>query len=102
MTTGDDESPCSVGVESNSDVISIAVRNDFKDSDIQQSIYIDRDGDDLIRNENELIARTLGTCGHQWQPDDYVILHLVKWPAKDPPDGELKFEPKTEKWYLAS
>lgn len=96
----DDESPCSVGVESNSDVISIAVRNDFTDSDIRQSINMSQDGN-LIGNQNELIARTLGTCNqNNWQQDDYVILHLVKWPEGQPAGGDLKYEPKSEKWYL--
>jgi len=100
---GDCSSSGPLDVESNSDELSIAVRNSYN--------YIPGETIDIknkktpITNPTRLIAETIGRCQAEspWQHDDYVIVHLVKWPDSDPPaqsGNTVKYEVEKEKWYL--
>jgi hypothetical protein len=98
--TSEGSSDCDVDVEANSDTLSIAVRNEYSANDVASAINLNQKKN-LIKNANELIGKTLGTCNdNQWEKDDYVIIHLVKWPLQPPAGGEQKYEPESEKWYL--
>lgn len=93
-----------VDVESNSDALSIAVRNAYRNNppDDARARFIDiTDKQNPIRRPDQLIENTLGKC-HEFEKDDYVIIHLVKWPQRDPTSGQKKYEPETEKWFLYS
>lgn len=55
-----------------------------------------------IKKPTELIAATIGRC-QEWNEGDYVIVHLVKWPAEDPPaiaGNPVKYDVEQEKWFL--
>lgn len=101
-----DDCPEPIDVESNSDTIDITVRDEYN--------YIDEKGvrtdhfklDDKkkpIAKPKELIDATIGKCYKDWKHDDHVIIHLVKWPERDPParaGNPVKYEPQKEKWFL--
>lgn len=89
-------------VESNSDTISIAVRNEFvyDPEAATQSVINLKNRQTPIVDPGGLIRGTLGQCNKAWEKDDYVIVHLVKWPLQNPPGGAQKFEPESERWFL--
>jgi hypothetical protein len=83
-----------VDVESNSDALSIAVRN----QDVPLSAIDIDNTQKPISDPDTLIRGTLGKC-NEFENDDYVIVHLVKWPEQEPA-GSQKYEPDFEKWFL--
>jgi hypothetical protein len=108
-STTTQENPCESNepenVESNSDSLSIAVRNDYLyDPDVPdgEKVINLKDTKKPVSKPEKLIGETLGKC-YKWQQSDYVVVHLVKWPEKDPPlrpGNPTKYEVVTEKWFL--
>jgi hypothetical protein len=95
-----------VDVESNSDSVSITVRNNYKydDPDVpaDERIINLEDRKNPIARPEVLIGRTIGNC-YEWNHDDYVVVHLVKWPENDPAaraGNAAKYEVDKEKWFL--
>lgn len=92
-------------VESNSDEVSIAVRDTYSYNPDDVSVIDLKDPkkkDKPILKPAQLIADTIGRC-QDLKVDDYVIVHLVKWPDQDPParqGNEVKYEVEKEKWFL--
>ena len=99
------EDPCGepLDVESNSDSVTIAVRNNYDYNDNDKNVINFDDKKKPIKNQNMLIDSTFGQCYKEWQHDDYVIVHLVKWPEADPQvraGNPIKYEVEKEKWFL--
>jgi len=93
-----------VEIESNSDSLSISVRNEYSYNPDEKVIDFKtvRNPKNPIANAGKLIDDTIGKC-YQWEHGDYVIIHLVKWPEKDPPvraGNSAKYEVDSEKWFL--
>jgi hypothetical protein len=93
-----------IDLESNSDEVSITVRNkyDYKPSDEVIDLKDPKIKNEPIKSPERLIGATIGKC-QDWQLNDYVIVHLVKWPEEDPPakaGNPAKYEAQKEKWFL--
>ena len=107
-------------VESNSDTISIAVRNTYTYKK-ENEVFNLNDKKEPIPKVNELIAETIGQCylaskqtknqaksnddppKYKWEHDDYIVIHVIKWPEMDPsarPGNPAKYEAEKEKWFL--
>ncbi len=98
------QADCSEGepadVGSNSDELSITVNHLFTPGTAGID-YKSQKGP--ITNPDALIKHTIGQCVKEWGKDDYVVVHLVKWPETDPPaqgGNAVKYEVEKEKWYL--
>ncbi|HEX8355375.1 MAG TPA: Ig domain-containing protein, partial [Pyrinomonadaceae bacterium] len=103
--TDDDTAP--IDIESNSDTLTIAVRNRLAQETAMEkganAVFDLASRKQPIANPGRLIADTIGKCDYAWEHDDYVIIHLVKWPETDPParaGNPTKYEVKKEKWFL--
>jgi hypothetical protein len=110
---GTDNDPCKnnqlepLDVESNSDTITIAVRDRLSPETAaetgEKAVFDLASRKEPIKQPGKLIADTIGKCGYKWEHDDYVIVHLVKWPKDDPParaGNPTKYEVQKEKWFL--
>lgn len=94
-------------VESNSDAVTIAVRDRLRPETAAETgndaVFDLANRKEPIKQPGKLIADTIGKCGYKWEHDDYVIVHLVKWPKNDPParaGNPTKYEVQKEKWFL--